>query len=322
MSSQIRLFLQLLAIAVASVSIFGYSVIRYTRTAFDEIEARREEAQITQFKQQFVRFGDEVVRRVENIANAEATTRMAVDLARDKADRSLYVRDAFGAAQGQNLDFLEVTTWDGTIISSTPDYSRAGHNDSTSVKTEWSGSSAFLDKQLLRDGDALLLSAVRTIDVAGKRLYVNGGSRVDEKFLSSAVLPSNMRVLLYRNLRGSTFEPTDLLDRNGVVKQSQRFAPLIQQVRTHKQPITQTIRLTDEAASAETFFALPLSGRDNELLCIFLIGSSQREMILLTRRTEWFAVGFGAATFVAALPICFWCSLRVSRLKRFNSHSR
>jgi hypothetical protein len=315
MSSQNRVFLQLLGIVLVSVSTFGYSVVIYTTTAFEEIEAQREQAQIAQFKQQFVRFGVEVVRRVENIANGDATTRMALDLARDKADRSLYVHDAIGAAQSQNLDFLEVTTWDGTIISSTPDYSRAGHNDSTSVKTEWSGSSAFLDKQLHRGGDALLLSAVRTIDVAGKRLYVHGGSRVDEKFLSSAVLPSNMRVLLYRNLRGSTFEPVDLLDRNGVVKQSQRFAPLIQQVRTHQQPTTQTIRLTDEAASAENFFVLPLSGQDNELLGIFLIGSSQREMILLTRRTEWFAVGFGTATFVVALPICFWCSLRVSRLR-------
>ncbi len=111
----------------------------------------------------------------------------------------------------------------------------------------------------------------------------------------------------------STFEPTELLDRNGVVKQAQRFAPLIQQVQKRKQPITQTIEATDEAA--ETFFALPLSGRNNELLGIFLIGSSRTERVLLTRRTERFAVGSGAAAFVVALPICFWCSLRVSRLR-------
>jgi hypothetical protein len=314
MSSQSRLFLQLLAIAFSCISVAGYSVVSYTKKAFEEIQAQQEQAQINEFKQQFVRFGEEVVRRVENIASADATTRMALDLARDKPDRSLYMHDATGAAQYQNLDFLEVTTWDGTIISSAPDYSRVGHTDSTSLKTEWSGSSAFLDKQPLRDGDALLLSAVRTTDVAGKRLYVNGGSRIEEKFLSSSVLPSDMRVLLYRNLRGSTFEPADLLDRNGSVKQSQRFAPIIQQVLTHKQPITQTIRLTDEAASEETFFALPLSGRHNELLGVFLIGSSQRELTRVTQRTEWFAVGFGAAAFVFALPICFWCSLRVSRL--------
>ena len=313
MSFQTRLFLQLLGIVLALVTIFAYSVIRYTKTVFEEIEAQREQAQITQFKQQFVRFGDEVVRRVENIANAEATMMVSMDLARANADKSLYVHDAIGAAQDQNLDFLEITTWDGTVISSTPDYSRVGRNNSMSVKTDGSDSSAFLDKQQLRDGDALLLSAIRSNGIDAKRLYVSGGCRVDEKFLSSAVLPSNMRVLLYRNFTGSTFEPTELLDRNGVVEHPQKFALLIQQVQKHKQPISQTIELTNEATSAEAFVALPISGRDNEVLGIFLVGSSHRELVLLTQRTEWFAVGFGAAACVVALPICFWCSLRVSR---------
>jgi hypothetical protein len=312
MSSQSRLFLQLIAIALASISIFSYGALLYTKKAFEEFESQREQTQITQFKQQFVRFGEEVARGVENIANADATTRMAIDLARNKADRSLYVHDAIGAAQNQNLDFLEVTTWDGTVISSTPDYSRAGH---VSVRTDWSDSSAFLGKELLPDGNVLLLLAVRTVDVAGKRLSVTGGCRLDEKFLSSAVLPSNMRVLLYRNFGKSTFEPTELLDRNGFVKQSQRIAPLIQQVQKGKQPITQTIQATDEA-SAETFFALPLSGRNDELLGIFLIGSSRTGQTLLTRRAKWFAMGLAVAAFVVAVPICFWCSLRVSRLRR------
>jgi hypothetical protein len=124
-----------------------------------------------------------------------------------------------------------------------------------------------------------------------------------------------MRVLLYRNFGKSTFEPTELLDRNGFVKQSQRIAPLIQQVQKGKQPVTQIIQATDEA-SAETFFALPLSGRNDELLGIFLIGSSRTGQTLLTRRAKWFAMGLAVAAFVVAVPICFWCSLRVSRLRR------
>lgn len=289
--------------------------MRYTRTVFEEIEAQREQAEMTQFKQQFVRFGDEVVRRIEYIANAEATMRMAMDLARTNADKSLYVHDAIGAAQDQNLDFLEITTWDGTVISSTPDHSRVGRNNSMSVKTDGSDSSVLLDKQQLRGGDALLLSAVRSNSVEGKRLYVIGGCRVDENFISSVALPSNMRVLLYRNFRRSTFEPTELLDRNGVVGQAHRFAPLIQQVQERKQPIAQTIELTDEASSAEAFYALPLSRRDTELLGIFIVGSSRKEPVQLTRRTGWFAVGFVATAFVVALPICFWCALRVTRLR-------
>lgn len=315
MSFQARLFLQLFAIALALVTILAYSVVRYTKTAFEEVATQREQAQISQFKKQFVRFGDEVVRRVENIANAELTTRMAMDLARTKADKSLYAHDAIGAAQDQDLDFLEITTWDGTVISSTPDYSRVGRNNSMSVKMEWSHAPGFFEKQRLPDGDALLFSAVRSNGVEGKKLYVIGGRRVDERFLSLVALPSDVRVLLYHNFNETMFEPTELLDRNGVVGQAQSFEPLIQQVQRRRQPVAQTIQWTDEPTSDEAFYAVPLRGRNDELLGIFLVGSSRRELVLLTRRTEWFAVGLGAAAFVVALPICFWCSLRVSRLR-------
>lgn len=313
MSFQARMFLQLVTIALALITVSAYSVIRYTMTAFEEIEAQREQAQISQLKQQFIRFGDEVVRRVESIANAEITTRMAMDLARTKADKSLYARDAIGAAQDQNLDFLEITIWDGTVISSTPDNSHVGRDNSMFAKVDWSRASAFLEKQRPPDGDALLVSAVRSNAVGGKKLYVIGGRRVDERFLSLVALPPKVRVILYRNFDDSTFAPSELLDQNGVVGQAQRFAPLIQQVQEHRQPIAQTIEWTDEPTSAESFYALPLCDRSDHLLGIFLVGSSHRELVLRKRRTEWFAVGFGATAFVVALPICLWCCLRVSR---------
>jgi len=317
MSFQTRLFLQLLAITLAFVAILAYSVVRYTKAAFEEVEAQRTQAQIAQLKNQLVRFSDEVVRRVENIANTEITLRMAMDLARPRADKSLYAHDAMGAAQEQNLDFLEITTWDGTIISSTPEYSRVGRkNTLTSAKIDWSDSPAFLDKQRLPAGDALVLFAVRSTRAAGKGPYIIGGCRVEQNFLSLVTLPSNMRALLYRNFDESKFEPDQLLDRNGVVGQAQRFAPLIQQVQRRRQPVAQTIEWTDEPTSAEAFYALPLSGRNNELVGVLLVGSSRRELVLLTRRTERLAVGFATAAFVVALPICFWCSLRVSRVRR------
>ena len=318
MSFQARMFLQLLTIALALITVFAYSVIRHTETAFEEIEAQREQAQISLPKQQFIGFGDEVVRRVERIANEEATTRMAMDLARTKADKSLYAHDAIGAALDQNLDLLEITTWDGTVISSTPDNPRVGRDNSMLAKVDRSHAPAFLEKQRTPDGDALFVSAVRSNGVEGKKLYVLGGRRVDERFLSLVALPLNVRVLLYRNFDDSKFAPSELLDRNGVVGQAQRFAPLIQQVQEHRQSVAQTIEWTDQPTSAESFYALPLCGQNGHLLGIFLVGSSRRDLVLRTRRTEWFAVGFGATAFVVALPICLWFSLRISRLRADN----
>ena len=311
---QTRLFLQLLGITLAFVTIFAYSVIRYTKTAFEETEAQREQSQIAQVQHQLVQLGDEVVRRVENIANSELTLRMGIDLALPKADKFLYVGDAIGAAEDQNLDFLEITTWDGTVISSTPDSSRVGSkNTLMSVKMDSSDSPAFFAKQPLPGGDALLLLAVRSNRAVGKGPYIIGGCRFEQEFLSSAVVPSDVRVLLYRNFSESTFAPTDLLDRTGVVRQAQRFAPLIQQVQRSKQPAAQTIEWSDHSTSAEAFYALPLSGRKDELLGVLLVGSSRRESVLFTRGVESFAAGFATAAFVAALPVCFWLSSRVFR---------
>lgn len=314
MSFQTRMFLQLATIALALITVSAYGVIRHTRTAFEEIQAQREQAQINLLEQQFTRFGDEVVRRVESIANGEPMTRMAIDLAQAKADRSLYAQEAIGAAQDQNLDFLEITTWDGTVISSTPENSRVGRNNPLFARGEWSDAPAFLERQRSPSGDALLVSAARSNGVEGKELYVIGGRRVDERFLGLVAVPPNVRVLLYRNFDDSTFAPSELLDGNGVVGQARIFAQLIHQVQERKQPVAQSIELTDEPTSAESFYALPLFDRSDHLLGIFLVGNSHRELVLRTRRTEWFAVGFGATAFVVALPICLWCSLRVSRV--------
>lgn len=302
-------FLQL-TFALALITVFAFYVIRSTKATFEEIEAQRTQAQINQLKQQFTQFGDEAVQRVDSIANAEATTRMAVDLARTKADKSLYAREAIGAAQDQNMDFVEIATWDGTVVSSTENNSRAEDN-SMLAKVDWSRVPGFLVKRRLFDGDSLLLSAIRSNGVEGRKLYVIGGRRLDEHFLSLVSLPPDVRVLLYRNFDDSTFAPNELLDRNGVVAQSLRFAPLIKQVQGRRQPVAQAIQWTDEPTSAESFYALLLTGRNDQILGIFLVGSSRRELVLRTRRTEWLAAGFVAIAFFVA--IYFWFSLRVSR---------
>jgi len=125
-----------------------------------------------------------------------------------------------------------------------------------------------------------------------------------------------MRVLLYRNLNELRFEPTDLLDRNGVVSQAQRFAPLVEQVKRVAQPVTRTIEWTDYASSAETFYLVPLFGQNKELLGVLLVGSSHRELSALAHRIQWLTLGFTATAFVVTLPILFWIASCVSMIER------
>jgi hypothetical protein len=316
MSFQARLFLQLLSIIMVVFSVAASGFIVYVRAVLNESDTHQKESQVNQIEQQLNRFANETAQRVENIADAETMTRMAIDLAHSNASQYLYSRDAIGAAQNQNLDLLEITSWDGTVISSVQDHSRVGRKaNAKSAKEDLSVSHAFLEKQQLHGGWVLAFSAESSICVDGRTFYVTGGRRVDQTLLSSLILPPSMRVLLYRNFSASRFEPTDLLDRNGVVSQAQRFAPLVEEVKRGVQTVTRTIGWTDDPTSAETFYFVPLFGRNKELLGILLVGSSYRELSALMHRIRWLTLGFAATAFVVALPICFWIASRFSTIR-------
>ena len=107
MSFRSRLFLLFLLTVLASVTVVAWGVARYTRNAFEEMDTQRTEALVAQFRREFAQRGEEVVHRVENITNAEVTLRTAIALAQPNADLSVYVHDANGAAQEQNLDYVE-----------------------------------------------------------------------------------------------------------------------------------------------------------------------------------------------------------------------
>jgi hypothetical protein len=313
MSFRTKIFLVFLTTVIASVSLVAYGVTHYTRAAFEERDAQQTEALVAQFKKEFAQRGDQIVQQVKNITDAEITLRVAIDLARPNADQSLYLHEATGAAQDHGLDFVEFVNADGTVISSAQYPSRVGHKNDWVAAKDWSDSRAFLKKEELPDGMALSLAAVRALSGGnGKNLYVIGGVRLDQNFLSSLVLPSGMRALLYRNL-GPAFAATALTDANGAIDQPERLAPLIQQIQQQPQTVVRTINWRSDAASAETFHAIPLMGRNNELLGVLLVGSSRKELVLLTERIVAIAAAVTAAALFAGLLISLWVAARISR---------
>jgi len=299
---------------VASVTVVAYGVTHYTRAAFEEIDAQRTEALVAQFQKEFAQRGEEVVHQVENIANAEITLRMALDLARPNADQSLYVHDGTGAAQDHGLDFVQFVNSDGMLISSAQFPSRVGYkNDWVIANKNWRDSHAFLTKEELPDSVALSLTVVRALPVGDKNFYIIGGRRLDQNFLASLVLPGGMRTLLYQNLEPD-FTPGELTDAGGVVSQAERYASLIEQSKNQPQrPVISTINWSEDPASTETFHAIPLTGRNEELLGILLVGSSRRELVLLTQRIEWIAASVGAGALLIALLLIWWFSARITQ---------
>jgi two-component system, NtrC family, nitrogen regulation sensor histidine kinase NtrY len=312
-SLRTKLLLIFMLTVAASVTVVAYGVTHYTRAAFEEMDAQRTEALVAQFQKEFAQRGEEVVHQVENIANAEITLRMALDLARSNADQSLYVHDGTGAAQDHGLDFVQFVNSDGTLISSAQFPSRVGYkNEWVIANKNWRDSHAFLTKEELPDSVALSLTVVRTLPVGDKNFYIIGGRRLDQNFLASLVLPAGMRTLLYQNLEPD-FAPAQLTDAGGAVPQADRYASLIEQSKKQPQrPVISTINWSTDPASAETFHAIPLTGRNDELLGILLVGSSRRELVLLTQRIGWIAASVGAGALLIALVLIWWFSARIT----------
>src|SRR5271157_1078065 len=315
MSFRSKVFAIFLVTVLASVSLVAYGVSYYTRRSFEAMDSQRSEALVAQFNKEFAQRGEVVVQQVENITNADVTVRMALDLARPSADASLYVHDANGAAQEHGLNFVEFVNTDGTLISSAQYPARVGYkNDWVNNVKDWRGSSAFLKKEELPDGVELSLTAVRTQSVGDRNLYVIGGRRLDQNFLASLVLPSGMRALLYRNLEAN-FVPTALADASGPVPQTDLLQPLIEQVQQQSTPQTliKTIDWTSDPASSETFHAMPLTGRNGEVLGVLLLGSSRKELVTLRREILKTAALVALAALFIGLLVSWWVSRRITR---------
>src|SRR5580692_8663630 len=314
MSFRTKLFLMFLVTVLASVSLVAYGVTHYTKAAFEESDAQRSEALVAQFNKEYAQRGEEIVRQVKDITDAQITLNVAIDLARPRPDFSLYIHDAAGAAQEYVLDFFEFVRWERTLLFCALYLARVGYkNDWVTSNKNWSDSGYFLRKEELPDGVALSLTVVRTLAGGNdKDMYIIGGRRLDQNFLASLVPPAGTRALLYRNLEQG-FVPSSLTDVNGSFEQADRLRPLIEEIQKQPKPLVRTIDWTANAADAESFHAIPLTGRNNELLAVLLLGSSRKELVLLTRHILQIAAAVAGVALLIGLLISFWVSARITR---------
>jgi signal transduction histidine kinase len=307
-----RLLIAFTLMVVFAVAVVAWVVSATTRRAFEQLDAQRTQALVAQFQQEFARRGTEIVRRVDGVAETEATQRMALKLNLSDADVSLYVNDATGISRTHQLDFVEIVNHDGAIISSAQWPARFGYkNDWVTQPVDWKARGAFLRKEELPDGFALALVSVRPVAVGERRIYIIGGQRLDKEFLASLVLPVGMRALLYRNLE-QVFSAALLTDANGPLAQPAPLAPLIEDVRRQPRELVQTIQWSRDAASDESVHAIPLLGPASELLGVLLVASSRREIVALGSFIRSTAFLVAAAGILVGFILSWWASARIT----------
>jgi len=301
---------------VAAVTLVAWGVSVYTRRAFEEFDRQRSDALVAQFRREYAQRGDEIAHRVQSIADAEATLRMAMDINRPQADASQYYNDARGIAQAEQLDFVDIVADDGALISSSEWPARFGYkNDWVGAEPDWNSKGAFLRRVDMPDAVDLGLLAVRTVRVGEKRLFLIGGQRLDQHFLATLVLPEGMRTLLYRNLEQG-FVPSELTDPRGPAPQPEQFSSMITEVQRTRHELQRTIDSgseKDRTFNSETFDAIPLVGREGDLLGVLLVGSSRQNLIQMLNFIRALALLVGGGVILLGLIMGWWISARVTR---------
>jgi signal transduction histidine kinase len=280
------------------------------RSTFEKADEERTGALVAQFHREFNRRGEDVARRVETVARSEAATRMVVSLSHGAPDYGVYLNEARSIAENQQLDFLEFLDSHGTIISSAQSPAKFGYKEAfpiTNVPPD-----AFLKQEELPDGMALGVTAVRQVSAGATSLYVIGGRRLDKGFLASLDLPSGMRAFFYQNT-APDFSPQLLIDVSGVAQQPERIAPLIRQVQQQRKESTALVHWSFNAAEDETVHAIPLTGLNEQLLGILLVGNSRQSYIELRQHIRSAALLSASAGMLLAILLSGWAAARVTR---------
>jgi two-component system nitrogen regulation sensor histidine kinase NtrY len=344
----------LLCVAVISASV--YSTIR---RSFERADQERANAVAAQFWSEFQRRGEEVARKVQSVAASEGVQRMALDMNRAAADPSGYVGEARTFTSQQQLDFLELVDRRGKILSSAQWPAKFGYSEAaipaetspaSAASTPEAPAAAFLKREELPEGATLGLFAVRAARVGEQVVYVIGGERLDQRFLSTLEIPSGSRVLLYQNL-DAKWSPKALLDLNGPAAGADKVAQLAATVRATLQQSQAVIYWSSDlssdpssgrgsdAADAEVFHAIPLTGpvftaatattataatgadervanlngANQQLLGILFVGSSRRPLIELQRQIISTAMLVGGMGILVAVFASLWFAARITR---------
>ncbi len=220
----------LLCVAVMSISVYGTM-----RQSFEQANQDRASSVAAQFRSEFQRRGQEVERKVESVAANETLQRIALEINRGASsgggDTNAYPSEARALATQQQLDFLEFADRQGTILSSAQWQAKFGYPE-PAIASSPGPAGAFLKREDLPNGPTLGLFAVRAVHMGEQPLFVIGGERLDQGFLSTLDIPAGTRVLLYQNL-DAKWSPQSLLDLNGPAAGAESIALLIEKVRQH-----------------------------------------------------------------------------------------
>ena len=316
MSLRARLLLIFGTIVVVTVALVSYSVSAGARLTFQRLDDQRSDALEKQFRRELDLQSNSLAQRATAIADSQPVRSMAIALSTAGGDPAPYLNLASSIATDQQLDFLEILTQDGTIISSAQWPARFGLSEPWTTETsDWNHQPAFLRYEETPQGNQLALLTVReTAGLAGtdRKFYLVAGRRIDSGFLRGLVVPEGTRLLLWQNSAGT--ESGDLEDASGPISFPAELKPIIAESRNGTVGPRRRVRLDDASAGIFAIHTIPLMGQSSrQPLAILLVATSRRDLNDLQDRIRKIGLSAGIVGILLSFLASRWWAARISR---------
>jgi len=309
-SLRARLVLSFGGIVVIAVALVSYAVAIGARRSFERVDDQRTTALTGQFQREFELEGQALSLRAAAIAHSQPLRNMALALSAPDADPGPYVNLAASLAGEQQLDYLEILSQDGTIISSAQWPARFGVRlPWVDEVPDWNRQPAFLENQETPRGRELALISVRTLAAADRRFLVVAGQRIDSSFLRGLVFSEDTRLLLWQPSRSGG----ELDDAQGPVSMPAELKPMLEDSLRERTDLKRSVRL-DNSDISYMAPAIPRIGRDSKQpLAILVVASSRRELSDLQSRIRNIGLLVAAGGILLSILASGWSAARISR---------
>jgi two-component system, NtrC family, nitrogen regulation sensor histidine kinase NtrY len=279
-SLKLKLLLLIALGIAASVGAVTWFIEERAHEAFRQVEQERTTGLVNQFQREFAHEGQEITRAIETIASSDPMLRTAIDLG-NGGDYAARVNDAAAYAAAQRLDFLDLLSPDGTIVSSAHWPARFGYKQRWFLEPSAPRpAEAFLRHVETPQGSALAMLCLRPVHTHGADFYLVGGRKLDS-VLASLSPPEGLRVSIYS---APELGPPEILGAGNDSAAIDKLMALIQQARDHRVAASATVHWGPGGLDEEIVHAIPLPGYSDHVPAVLLVGNSLAKEVALEAR--------------------------------------
>jgi two-component system, NtrC family, nitrogen regulation sensor histidine kinase NtrY len=304
-----KILAMIAATVMITVAAVGWTVSLRVRRVFEKIDRERTADFVGQFRREYQRRADSVALSLDRMAVSEPLTRIAFDLGHG-GDPAPYLNRAAALAQEYQLDFLEIVSSDGSIVSSAQWPARFGYKEAA---VTGANRMPVLKEEGLPDGSSQIgLFAVHAVRGGEKTVYLVGGTRLDREFLMSLPALVGTQIFLYRSFNAD-FDPHGLVGVEGNVGNATPYQSLINQSRASGQDSNAVVYPTGNLEDSVDVTAIPLKAENGAVMAVLMIANSRRGMVEVQQHIKAIAYGVAGGGVLFAVAASLWIAARVSR---------